>query len=139
MSVESAPERRGRRLFILRLAALPATAAGLAGCSPEGLQTASMAMNAFASGMAAGSGARPVFPAAGRTGLTDADPSDGVGQGRGSGYRSFGASSRTGLTDADPSDGVGQGRGSGYRPYGTPIRTGLTDADPRDPVRGGRG
>ena len=44
-----------------------------------------------------------------RANPTDADPSDGPGQGRGSSYR---PSSNRGATDADPSDGPGQGRGN---------------------------
>jgi hypothetical protein len=42
-----------------------------------------------------------------RTGITDADPSDGPGYGRG-GSRVI--RTRTGLTDSDPSDGPGNGR-----------------------------
>jgi hypothetical protein len=65
-----------------------------------------------------------------RTGLTDADPNDGPGQGRG------GTRIRTGYTDSDPTDGPGQGRGT----YGAGRRrTGLTDADPSDGPGYGRG
>ncbi|WP_244457182.1 hypothetical protein [Roseomonas fluvialis] len=102
--------RLGRRLLVLRTAAVGAAAAPLAGCvvAPP---------------------AQVYAPA--RTGLTDADPGDGPGQGRGG----YAGSRRTGLTDADPSDGPGQGRG-GYR---GPARTGLTDADPNDGPGQGRG
>lgn len=91
-----------------------------------------------------------------RTGITDSDPSDGPGYGRG--YR---GRARTGLTDADPSDGPGYGRGvtrrrraytgindgdpndpsgygTGWRRAGRPY-TGLTDADPSDGAGHGRG
>lgn len=58
------------------------------------------------------------------TGLTDADPVDPAGGGRGGRYR-------TGLTDSDPYDPVGNGRG----------RRVCTDSDGgryADPVNGGR-
>ena len=57
--------------------------------------------------------------------VTDGDPSDPVGRGRGG--------TRTGVTDGDPSDPVGNGRG------GSPGRSGYTDSDPTDPVGTGRG
>ncbi|MCB1390750.1 MAG: hypothetical protein KDK12_16675 [Rhodobacteraceae bacterium] len=63
------------------------------------------------------------------TGITDADPSDPVGNGRG-GSRVV-VVQRTGITDADPSDPVGNGRG----------RRVCTDADTgyyADPARRGR-
>jgi len=112
MDGDSEAPRLGRRLLVLRVAGLGAAAATLSGCvvAPA-----------------------PVYaPGPVRTGLTDADPNDGPGQGRGgfSGNRV-----RTGYTDADPSDGPGQGRG-GYR---GPARTGLTDADPNDGPGQGRG
>ncbi|CAH0189419.1 hypothetical protein [Roseomonas sp. CECT 9278] len=103
--------RLGRRLLVLRVAGLGAAAATLSGCvvAPA-----------------------PVYaPGPVRTGRTDADPSDGPGQGRG-GYR---GPARTGVTDADPNDGPGQGRG-GYRGR---ARTGLTDSDPNDGPGQGRG
>ncbi|WP_198373164.1 hypothetical protein [Roseomonas rosulenta] len=108
MARDDQAPRLGRRLLVVRVATLGAAAAPLAGCvvAPPG----------------------PVYaPGPVRTGLTDADPSDGPGQGRG-GYRA-----RTGVTDSDPNDGPGQGRG-GYR-----ARTGLTDADPNDGPGQGRG
>ncbi len=83
-----------------------------------------------------------------RTGLTDNDPNDGPGRGRGSGgYRTNttdndprdgagrgrgGAPPRS-ATDNDPNDGAGRGRGSGGR------GTGLTDSDPSDGPGRGRG
>jgi hypothetical protein len=96
---DSGAPRLGRRLTVLKLAVVPAAAA-VAGCVPA---------------------ARPVYT----TGLTDSDPTDPPGGGRG-GLR------RTGITDSDPVDAPGAGRG-GIR------RTGLTDSDPSDPPGGGRG
>ena len=57
--------------------------------------------------------------------ITDRDPSDPIGRGRG--VSSW-------ITDSDPSDPVGRGRG-GSR--GT--RSGITDSDPSDPIGNGRG
>ena len=97
-------ERLSRRLLVVRVAALGGTTVALNACVAPG----------------------PTYSVPVRgTGITDADPNDGPGQGRG-GRRG------TGITDADPNDGPGQGRG-GYR-GGT---TGRTDSDPRDaPGRG---
>lgn len=58
--------------------------------------------------------------------VTDSDPSDPVGRGRGGG---------TGITDSDPTDPGGRGRGSNA----PRTNTGITDRDPGDPVGGGRG
>lgn len=94
-----------------------------------------------------GAAVLPGFAQAQRTGLTDNDPNDGPGRGRGSGgYRTGrtdndprdgagqgrGASPRA-VTDNDPRDGAGQGRGGGGR------NTGLTDSDPSDGPGRGRG
>jgi hypothetical protein len=110
-SNDNAP-RLGRRLLVLRVAGVTAAAGALTGCvvAPPGQVYA---------------------PARVRTGLTDADPGDGPGQGRGG----YAGSRRTGLTDADPGDGPGQGRG------GSRVRrgTGITDADPGDGPGQGRG
>ena len=57
--------------------------------------------------------------------ITDSDPSDPVGRGRG-----------TGITDRDPSDPVGRGRG--YRRRRRRRGSGITDRDPYDPVGNGR-
>ena len=114
--------RLSRRLLVLRVAALGGTGTALAACVPN------------APGPVVSRG----------TGITDRDPSDGPGNGRG-GYRGTGITDRdpsdgpgngrggsrgTGVTDRDPSDGPGRGRG-GYR-------TGRTDSDPRDAPGQGR-
>ena len=103
-----------------------------------------------------------------QTGVTDADPTDPVGRGRGghtgysdsdsganadpSGRGRRGQPVRTGITDRDPHDPSGQGRGTSgsttenstqRRPDGsTAYYSGLTDADSgqsRDPANYGRG
>lgn len=112
-------ERLSRRLLVLRVAALGGTSVAVSAC--------------VAPGPAYYGNPAPVLIPRG-TGMTDADPSDGPGQGRG-GSR-VGGGYRTGLTDADPNDGPGQGRG-GHR--GNPYRTGLTDSDPNDGPGQGRG
>jgi hypothetical protein len=93
---QAAP-RSGRRLTLLKLAVVPAAAA-LSACVPAG---------------------GPVY----RTGISDADPTDPPGAGRGV--------VRTGISDSDPTDPPGGGRGV--------VRTGITDSDPSDPPGGGRG
>ncbi|MFO0203825.1 MAG: hypothetical protein ACK528_11925, partial [Alphaproteobacteria bacterium] len=90
---DTAQPRLGRRLLVLRVAAGAAT---------------------VAAAVPAAQALEPT-PVQYRTGLTDADPGDGPGFGRG------GARRGTGITDSDPSDGPGFGRG-GYR--GGPARTG---------------
>jgi hypothetical protein len=62
--------------------------------------------------------------------VTDRDPSDPIGRGRGS---SGGA--RSGVTDRDPGDPIGNGRGGS----GGGTRSGITDRDPSDPIGNGRG
>ena len=69
--------------------------------------------------------AQPVYQRS--SGVTDADPNDGPGNGRGGVRRS------SGVTDSDPNDGPGRGRG-GYRGGG-----GVTDRDPNDGPGRGRG
>ena len=67
-----------------------------------------------------------------RTGITDRDPYDPVGGGRGRGRR---RRYRSGITDRDPGDPVGNGRG------GRRGRTGCTDSDGgsyADPAGNGR-
>ena len=105
----------GRRRLVLRAGALGIVALGAAACVP----------------------AQPVYvqqPIRRGTGLTDADPNDGPGNGRGGAYRGGG----TGTTDADPNDGPGRGRG-GYRGTNSGYSTGVTDADPNDGPGRGRG
>ncbi|MGQ0659647.1 hypothetical protein [Sphingosinicella sp.] len=90
-----------------------------------------------AGGAAIGGGALAVIaPAAAQTGITDRDPGDRVGYGRGGG---------TGLTDADSGPGAdpaGRGRGASGPPRGVGEHTGVTDADTgssADPPQRGRG
>jgi hypothetical protein len=113
MGEEDGTSRLRRRMVLLRTATLGAAAPALAGCvvAPPGTSVV------YAPGPA-------------RTGISDADPSDAPGHGRG-GY--VGNRVRTGLTDADPSDGPGYGRG-GYRG----VRR-VTDTDPSDAPGRGRG
>ncbi len=101
--------RSGRRLLVLRATGLVGAAA-LTGCIqvPAG-------NNAY------------------RTGLSDSDPSDDPGQGRGN--RGYSPQQRsTGVSDSDPSDGLGQGRGTAYRGS-----SGRNDNDPNDAPGRGRG
>ncbi|MBP0465687.1 hypothetical protein J5Y09_17300 [Roseomonas sp. PWR1] len=108
--------RLGRRLLVLKVAV---GGAAMAAATP----------------MAAEAG--DVTPVQYRTGITDADPGDGPGFGRG-GYR---GPPRTGLTDSDPGDGPGYGRG-GYRAPARPqgrAYTGINDGDPGDPSGYGTG
>lgn len=103
------PERISRRLLVVRVATLGGASVALSSCVAPG--PSYYAPN-------------PVMMQRG-TGVTDADPNDGPGNGRG-GYRG------TGRTDSDPNDGVGNGRG-GRR------GTGVTDRDPNDGPGNGRG
>jgi len=135
-------ERLSRRFLILRAVAVGGTGTALTACVAPG--PAYYGNPAPLAVMPRGTGITDADPADGPgngrggyrapirgTGITDADPADGPGNGRG-GYR--GNVRSTGLTDADPSDGPGRGRG-GYR--GSSGRTGRTDSDPRDaPGRG---
>ncbi|MBP0465686.1 hypothetical protein J5Y09_17295 [Roseomonas sp. PWR1] len=116
MPDDEKPQRLKRRALVLKVVAVGATAPALAGCV-----------------VVPGPSAGPSYaPRPVRTGLTDADPSDGPGQGRGS-YS--GNRVRTGYTDADPGDGPGYGRGV----RSNRVRTGYTDADPGDGPGYGRG
>lgn len=90
-----------------------------------------------AGGVLAGGGALAVIaPSHAQTGITDRDPSDRVGYGRGGG---------TGITDADSGPGAdpaGRGRGASGPPRGVGEYTGVTDADTgagADPPQRGRG
>ncbi|MDP3416772.1 hypothetical protein [Falsiroseomonas sp.] len=105
----------GRRLLILRVTTLGLTALPLAAQAQE--------PKSGAGGTAPGGkgGAPPQ-----RSGLTDSDPSDDVGNGRG------GNRPPAGVTDRDPGDQPGRGRG-GNRAAGP------SDSDPNDPPGRGRG
>jgi hypothetical protein len=111
-------------------------------------------------------------PGAGRgpvSGISDRDPTDSVGNGRGNTMRrgdlpeperppanpfrdnqAEGRHAPSGLTDSDPSDPSGDGRGGAVQtPPRSPYRdnqaggrhapSGVTDSDPTDPVGDGRG
>ena len=109
-----------RRLLVLRLATIGGAA--------------SMPGVVAAQGAKSGAPEAPRAPAPKavpqqRSGLTDSDPSDAPGQGRG-GNRA----PQSGLNDSDPSDPPGQGRGGNRAP-----QTGLNDSDPSDPPGQGRG
>ncbi|HWT12419.1 MAG TPA: hypothetical protein VN231_06675 [Allosphingosinicella sp.] len=71
----------------------------------------------------------PVGRGRGGGGVTDRDPSDPIGRGRGGSS----GSTHTGVTDGDPTDPIGSGRGGGA------ARSGITDSDPSDPSGNGRG
>jgi hypothetical protein len=131
-----------RRLFVLRLAALGGATAATAGCvaPPPGVYAPAQAP-VYA----------PTFGAA-RTGISDSDPGDPPGGGRG-GHRGSGVSDSdpndrpgfgrggvryTGASDADPNDPPGRGRG-GYRGAAPGYRTGVSDSDPNDAPGRGRG
>jgi hypothetical protein len=128
----------GRRLFVLKLATLGGAAAATAGCVPQQQPVVYVPQ-------------QPVY-APTRTGISDSDPSDPPGAGRG-GHRGsgvtdndpsdapgFGRGGRryTGISDNDPNDPPGRGRG-GYRAAPVRYRTGFTDADPSDGPGYGRG
>ncbi|RVT89618.1 hypothetical protein EOD42_24790 [Rhodovarius crocodyli] len=113
MSDSQDNSRFGRRLVVLRLAAV----GGAAGVVP-----------AYAQGPKSGWNAPPGAAPGGQSGLTDNDPNDPAGNGRGQGGRPGG------VTDSDPNDPPGQGRGRGG---GAP--QGPTDSDPNDPPGQGRG
>ncbi|MBR0656497.1 hypothetical protein [Plastoroseomonas arctica] len=100
----------GRRLLVVRAAGVAVLPLGLTCCIVEAPRQNNP-------------------PPARRTGLTDNDPNDGPGNGRGTQQRRG-----TGITDNDPNDGPGNGRGR------QPVRrnTGLTDRDPSDGAGNGR-
>ncbi len=156
---EAGTPKLGRRLFVLRLAALGGATSATAACVPQGPPVVYAPQPAYAPTRVAisdadpsdppgrgrgghrGSGVtdsdpndRPGFGRGGQryTGISDSDPSDPPGRGRG--YRAAPVRYRTGYTDADPSDGPGYGRGR------VRARTGVSDSDPSDaPGRGRRG
>lgn len=129
--------RLGRRLFVLKLATLGGAAAATAGCVPQQQPVVYVPQ-------------QPVY-APTRVAISDADPSDPPGRGRG-GHRGSGVTDNdpsdapgfgrggvryTGVSDSDPSDAPGRGRG--YRAAPVRYRTGFTDADPSDGPGYGRG
>ena len=126
--------RLQRRLLILRLASIGSAVAGAAVTPlPAAAQYYNRGTGITDSDPndGAGNGRGGYRPAPRGTGITDNDPSDGPGNGRG-GYRA--APRRgTGISDSDPTDGAGNGRGG----YGG--RTGVTDSDPSDGPGRGRG
>jgi hypothetical protein len=67
-------------------------------------------------------------------GVTDKDPDDPEGGGRG-GRGQKGPRQTSGVSDKDPDDPEGGGRGQKGRPRRT---SGITDKDPSDPEGGGR-
>jgi hypothetical protein len=144
----------GRRLFVLRLAALGGATSATAGCvapQPQVIYAPPRAP-AYAPGRVAISDADPSDPPGGGrgghrgSGVSDNDPSDAPGFGRG-GRRVAGISDNdpsdppgggrgyraTGASDNDPSDAPGRGRGGNYRPAG------ISDNDPSDAPGRGRG
>lgn len=135
-----APDHRlSRRLVIVKFAGLAATPA-LAGCvvAPQPVYAPAPVVRGTGitdsdpnDGPGQGRGGYRA-PARG-TGYTDSDPNDGPGNGRGPYGR---GRARTGYTDSDPNDGPGYGRGGGYR--GGRVRTGYTDSDPNDGAGFGR-
>jgi hypothetical protein len=134
-----------RRLVVLRLATVGGAGLTTTACGPEAVTIGAQVIGA----MAQGAGSSPSM--AGRTGVSDADPSDPPGRGRGGhrgsgvtdsdpsdqpGFGRGGVRRTTGISDSDPSDPAGQGRG-GARPMQR--TTGVSDSDPSDPAGGGRG
>ena len=124
-------ERLSRRLMVVRVASLAGATVALTSCvAPAPIYTQLPIATQRGTGITdADPNDGPGNGRGGRrgTGVTDRDPNDGPGNGRG-GYRGV---SGTGITDRDPNDGPGRGRG-GYR------GTGRTDSDPRDGVGRGR-
>ncbi len=123
-----------RRLFVLRLAALGGAGSATAACVPQGGPVVYAPPPAYVPPQrVAISDADPSdTPGRGRgghrgSGVTDNDPHDAPGFGRG-GYRYT-----SGVSDNDPSDPPGRGRGGGYR------GTGVSDSDPSDAPGRGRG
>lgn len=134
----SARPRLGRRLFVMRLAVLGGASAATAACAPQGPPVVyAPPQPVYAPSRVAISDADPSDPPGrGRgghrgSGVTDSDPSDQPGFGRG-GQR------YSGFSDSDPNDPPGRGRG-GYRAAPVRYRSGITDADPSDGPGYGRG
>jgi len=88
-------------------------------------------LSRIAGGAILGGAALTVMSGGEASAITDRDPYDPVGRGRG--WRRRRRYGWTGITDRDPSDRPGYGRGRRWR------RRRWTDNDPDDPVGGGRG
>jgi len=95
MSKNDQETRLGRRLLVLRIAG-----AGAAALAAGTAEAASRQPEQAAGNPEASPDVRPV--------VTDSDPGDSPGYGRGRGYR--------GASDSDPYDAPGRGRGGYYRP-----------------------
>jgi hypothetical protein len=125
-----------RRLFVLRLFALGGAGTATAACVPQSGPVVYAPGPVYAPSRVAISDNDPSDPPGGGrgghrgSGVTDNDPSDSPGFGRG-GRRV------TGISDNDPSDPPGRGRG-GYR-AAPAYRTGVSDNDPSDAPGRGRG
>lgn len=127
--------RSGRRVLVLRgtgmLGAGMLGAVGLTGCvavpAGTGGYRTGISDSDPSDGPGQGRGGNRANPQRG-TGITDADPNDGPGNGRG-GRRA------SGVSDSDPNDAPGRGRGGAYRPSST----GRSDSDPNDAPGRGRG
>src|SRR5262245_53177204 len=104
----------GRRLFILRVTAvLGSAAAAISSTTPAQAQNDNDLVDRGPSGK--GQPRNPENRRAPRSGVTDQDPNDpqGGGRGAGGGQQRPGGGGRTGVTDKDPGDPQGQGRGTG--------------------------
>ncbi|MGZ8349779.1 MAG: hypothetical protein ACXWU2_07100 [Allosphingosinicella sp.] len=164
-----------RRSFFASVVGGAAACAGLAGAAraQTGPWTGVTDSDSGSSADNAGHGRGPGGNASGQpqnrpqTGVTDGDPADPVGAGRGgqtgysdsdsganadpSGRGRRGQPTQTGITDRDPTDAYGQGSGTGTTTHNNTARrpdgsvayySGLTDTDSgqaRDPSNYGRG
>ena len=117
--MESSPgtARLGRRLLLLRGVGIGGLAAGTSSCVAPPLYQPPPP--------------QPVYVQPVPRQVTDSDPVDGPGNGRG--YAPAYAPPVRQVTDSDPNDGPGRGRGYG------PRRLQVTDSDPNDGPGRGRG
>ncbi|MBR0670588.1 hypothetical protein GXW76_05355, partial [Roseomonas soli] len=126
---DSPDYRLARRLLVVRLA----TAGGTAALPGAALAQGVKGEGGGTPAPAPAPSPAPVPPRNAPSGVSDTDPGDPAGQGRGGGRPPVkGGQQRqqqSGLTDADPGDPPNNGRGpqGGGRPMGP------TDADPGDP------